>query len=115
MKQKIEAGASAYNHPVLQGAATITGTKGIANNIKTQMQFVLSNFFEYVRLESADKTTYNLKIHENAMQIRAPTGHTINIWERFQRKFSLRWRLEICKELGLMPGELKISYGEDGG
>jgi hypothetical protein len=113
MRGTIKAGVSAYNNPVLQGAAMITGTKVIAEGVRMQMQFVLDNLYQYARLESEDKTTYHFRVQENALQIRAPAGQTINLWERFQKKFALKFKLEVCKGLGFMPGDLKISYGEE--
>ena len=115
MKGTIKAGVSAYKNPIFQGAAALTGTKGIAEAVKMQMEFVIDNLYQYARLEkdSKDSKTYHFRVKENVLQIRGPAGQNINLWEKFQRKFSLKFKLEICRKLGFMPGELKVTYGEE--
>ena len=112
MKDVIKQGRTAYNNPVLRGAAKITGMGSTTDAMKFQMQFILDNLYQYTRLEKETPQLYRFRVKENALMIRAPLGQSVNLWERMQRKFDLKFKLELCRRLGIMPGDLQLGFNE---
>jgi hypothetical protein len=114
MREILKVGKGAYDNPILKGAAKVVGSGAAIDGMKVQMQFILDNIYEYTRLvkDGKDARLYIFKVQENAMRIRAPMNQGINLWERMQKKFDLKFKLELCKKLGLMPGDLKLGFSE---
>lgn len=114
MVKTVKSGVGAYDNPLIRGAIKAAGGEAVATGARSQLQFIADNMYEYVRLEKSEKVpnAYEFRVKENALRISAPMGQTVDIWKKLQKKFDLKFKLELCRVIGILPGNLKLTFSE---
>lgn len=114
MRDVVKGGLRAYDNPLTKATIGAVGGAAIAKTMASQLQFIADNMYQYVRLEKspAISNCYTFRVKENVLKIQPPIGETIDIWDKLKKKVNLKFKLELCKAIGIYPGELKIQFEE---